>query len=826
MRLLSIFIVFLFCSCLPLFAGDQTVIYEDTVWNGEVSLSEDVLVLPGATLTIQAGTNVVVSPSESTQTQPEFLSPLTEITVRGNLVVNGSESSPVMITMPGADNNTEWAGIYIDGGSLQLSHTTISGADVAVTVINGTAEISESALTGNRHGLIVMQPEAVVSAKNSKFIENKYGIILLNGAKVAQQDCTIRDNEKQDVHEWDTASHIPTEKVYTATEKDDDSAYNSESLLSTVIWKDKVVVNGIVRVPAKSRLIIMPGTVVEFTKSDTNNDGIGENGLLVMGMLIAKGTEEQPIIFRSAEKNPQRGDWDAINIYTSDGFQNLIEYCQIEHAYRAIHLHYSNVVINNSILRNNYRALQFQESLVSVSGNDIYDNKSAMRARDSELLFTDNRIYNNYLGPYIFRITGKVTNNSVIGNALDGLRIREGALAVEGNYLAGNKYGLAVAYAMFGNFTGNVMNDNVESGIALKGTDRVDVAGNFVQSNGGNGISLLNSKATIKGNHISDNIERGIGINSFNGLITENNLLNNKLYAIGLESADDVSAPGNWYGNADLDKVIFDKKDDPSKGSLDYKPVRKGPVPYTWPLAAIDDDTTWEGEFIVPQRLDVNVGSTLRIAPGSVIKFGKKSSLWAFGNFDALGTPERRIKFSALEKTDNKTYWDQLTTERASARFFNCDFENAFMAVHVHFSDVEVRGCTFRNNDSGVRFRGGPVEISNSLFEKNVYGMVSYLARGDIRDNIFTNNDIGILIRAERNGGMKIEHNNIFDNHQHNLRMGDFNPEQDVTAKNNWWGTGDPAENIFDERDEPGIGMAFYEPYAVNAFSIEVKSEK
>jgi len=272
--------------------------------------------------------------------------------------------------------------------------------------------------------------------------------------------------------------------------------------------------------------------------------------------------------------------------------------------------------------------------------------------------------------------------------------------------------------------------------------------------------------------------------------------------------------------------VIFDKNDDPSKGRLDHKPVRKGPVPFAWPLAEINDDTTWDGEFHVLKRLDVNVGSTLKVAPGSVVKFGRKSSLWAFGNFEALGTVDRRIRFTAMEKTDDKTYWDQLTTERASARFSNCDFEYAYMAVHVHFSDVEIDGCTFRNNDSGVRFRGGPVEINNSLFEKNVYGMVSYLARGYIRDNIFTANETGILIRAERNGGMTIERNNIFDNQRHNLRMGDFNPQEDITAKNNWWGEGDPKAKIFDELNEPGIGMAFYEPYAEKAFSIEIKSEK
>ncbi|MGB6972913.1 MAG: right-handed parallel beta-helix repeat-containing protein, partial [Desulfobulbales bacterium] len=787
------------------------MIREDTVWSGEVSVSEDVLVLPGATLTVEAGTTIIVSASESTQTQPEFLSPFTEITVRGKLVVNGSESARVSISMPGADfRGIEWAGIFIDGGSLQLSYTMISGADTAVTVISGTAGISDSALSGNRHGLIVMDAEASVRASNSTFTDNDYGIVLLNGASMEQQNCTITGNEKQDMHEWDTAAHIPAEKVYTATEKDDQSEYQSESLLGTVIWKDKVIVNGIVRVPAKSRLIIMPGTVVEFTRNDTYGDGIGENGLLVMGMLIAKGTEEQPIIFRSAEKNPQRGDWDSINIYTSDGFQNLIEYCQIEHAYRAIHLHFSNVVISNSILRNNYRALQFQESLVKVSGNEIYNNKSAMRARDSELLFTDNRIYDNYLGPYIFRITGRVTNNRITGNSLDGLRIREGALAVEENYLAGNKYGLAVAYAVFGNFTNNVMVDNVESGMALKGTDRIDVAGNFIQGNGGNGISLLNSLAVIKGNHISENNERGIGINSFNGLITENNLLDNKLYAIGLESADDVSAPGNWYGNADLGRVIFDKNDDPSKGRLDHKPVRKGPVPFAWPLAEINDDTTWDGEFIVPRKVTVLQGAILQIEPGSVVKFAEDRGMWVNGSIEAVGEPQKRILFTALNGTTD-VHWHQLMVEKGRGDFINCDFEYANTALHSHDSQINVRSCTFLHNKKGSMFKGGRVEIRQSEFVNNEFGIVPNLAVGFVTGNVIKENKVGILVRDDKEGKVLFRFNHIYNNLRYDVQMGEFN-SGDIDVTNNWWGKDGPV--IFDERQESGIGRARYEPFA------------
>ena len=61
------------------------------------------------------------------------------------------------------------------------------------------------------------------------------------------------------------------------------------------------------------------------------------------------------------------GDWDSINIMNSDKAQNLIEFCQIEDAYRGLHFHFSHVTVADSIIRNNYRGIQFQESVVEIT---------------------------------------------------------------------------------------------------------------------------------------------------------------------------------------------------------------------------------------------------------------------------------------------------------------------------------------------------------------------------------------------------------------------------------------------------------------------------
>ena len=778
-----IFVIILFCPFNVQAATNCEVISSDTVWSGTVSLSEDVLVQKGAVLTILPGTKITISKNESTRTEPEYLSSLPEITVRGTLRAMGHENAPISFTMNSTGDSKDWAGIIVDGGLLEMEWGQVSDAESAITVIKGSVSLKNSTLSNNRHGISVINPDAKVVLEKNIIEANDYGLALLNGATVSKIGCLIRNNDHKDIFQQQSKVRLLDQKEYQAAKPEKKSVYTDESLLSTVIWKDRVVVKGVVRVPTKSKLIIMPGTVIEFSKRDTNGDDIGENGLLVMGVLIAKGTAEQPIVFRSAEKEKRPGDWDAINIYSSDGAQNLIEYCQFENAYRALHLHFSNVSVSHSILRDNYRALQFQESLVRLTENDIYNNKSAIRARDSEVLIANNRIHNNYTGPNIFRVTGQVRENSIVGNYLDGLRIREGSLEVEENFIAGNRYGLTVAYTNFGKYSNNVVSQNLETGLTIKGTDSVAVGNNFVQENGGNGLSLLNSRAIIKGNHIIGNGERGIGIISFEGIISGNNLLDNKLYAIGLDGSGDVQADGNFFGGDDLSVVIYDQQDDQKKGRVNYEKPSETAIPFVWPLANIFSDTVWDGEIHLPRKVTLQLGSSLVVNPGSKIKFARGASLWLNGNFTAVGESENRIAFSALEETVEQEYWDQITTEYAEARLENCDFANANMAFHSHFSVVKIKGCNFRYSESGFRYRGGPVEVHDSLFEKNVFGMVAYFAKADIRGNTLTNNDIGFLVRRERNRGLNIRHNNIFNNKRYNLRMGDFNAAEDVDAR-------------------------------------------
>lgn len=74
-------IFFLFFFFLAPVVSYSLTLSADTVWEGKIIVHEDIVVPEHVTLTVRHGTMVKVSPAESSKIDPEYASPLTEITV-------------------------------------------------------------------------------------------------------------------------------------------------------------------------------------------------------------------------------------------------------------------------------------------------------------------------------------------------------------------------------------------------------------------------------------------------------------------------------------------------------------------------------------------------------------------------------------------------------------------------------------------------------------------------------------------------------------------------------------------------------------------------
>ena len=811
-------LIFLLCL-LPVQTVTGEVLTEDTLWQGEVTLSDDLLVPTGVTLTIAAGTIIIINPAESTRIDPEYISHYTEILVRGSLRAEGTVLQPISFRLAKTgEGDDRWAGIIVDHGEAYLAGSEIRDAEAGLYVVNGTLEMDGSKLSGNRYGIVAQGEETQVSIHNSLLSDNEYGLLTFGEVSLRTENLTFESIANKNVHkaESQTVMLKNFHEYQLDDEKEITRIYKDEALVGQTIWKGRVMIDGIVRVPSEARLIILPGTLVEISKKDTNGDGIGENGLLVQGHFIAKGPPQQPIIFRSAETTRKMGDWDAINILGSDRGQNIIEFCQIEDAYRALHFHFSNVVVAESILRNNYRGAQFQESLVEIRESYFYQNKSGIQARDSEAVFRGNSVFDNHTGANFFRMNLEVYDNTFASNNLEGLRLREGTPRVMKNMFLGNRYGLLVADAVFGEYRENLVAGNLESGISLRNADHLKVAANFIQQNAINGINIRDSRAIIQENLISANGERGIGVQSFTGRIEANNITGNGLYGIGLDGESDVSAINNWWADSDMDAEIFDSQDDSSLGTVTYQPQNEIPFEVVWPFERIASNVSWAGAIGVPASVEIEAGATLHVLPGTTVYFGPEGGLHSHGRIMADGTKTNRIQFLPKEKRGRGS-WGEVIIEQGDASSFSfCEFSDATWGLHLHLTRVAVADCLFTNNDGGLRFRGGPVTIVRSIFKKNRIGIRSFRGVGTIENSEILENEIGIFIR-EKGDGFTIHKNNMHDNERYNVRLGDFNKE-DVDARQNWWGTDQPLDTIFDDRIEPGIGRVDFDSFVLTPF--------
>ncbi len=808
-------------------AGRAAVLTGETVWQGEVVMAEDCLVAPGAVLTIRAGTVIRVQEAESSKTDPEFWSPATELTVRGRLRIEGTADRPVRFLPAAAASRPgtafPWAGIIVDSGSLTGGHLEVSGALAALEVKAGEADLARVSLAGNRYGVVASTALARVRLRGGRITGNDYGVLLLDGGVVEAAAVSVAGNGKRD---WlpltrSRRPDLPPAWTLPAGVRLTRS-YGNEAIVGTVVWRGRVVVDGVVRVGPDARLVVLPGTVVEFVFRDSNGDAIGESGLMIQGQLVAKGTPERPVFFRAQGAEQRPGLWDAINILGSDQRQNLIEYAQIESAYRGVHFHFANVLVNHVQFRGNYRGSQFQESLVTVRDSLYAGNKSALRARDSQVRFVSNRVCANGSGANFYRMDVEVRANRFEGNDGDGLRIREGAARVRANLLAGNRYGLSVSRAVFGRFAGNVLTANIETGLAVRDCDRIVIEDNAVTANGVTGISLRSARVVVQGNLVAGNGERGIGILSFFGRITDNTIAANGEYGIGLDGPGDVDAARNWWGGDDPGRVIYDAADEPGLGRVRFEPLRDTPLPFAWPLRLVRWPVVWAGVVAVPQPVAVVPGGQLTVLPGSEVRFGPGSGLTVAGRIVARGTPERRIRFTALRGRQAKS-WGEISLEYAAGSVVShCDFQYATWGLHVHYTPMTVSWCRFLDSDGGMRFRSGPYEIRDNLFARNRIGLRAYRATAAVRANVFRDNEIGIFVR-EKGGGLSISGNNLYNNERYNLRVGDFDVE-DVTAPGNWWGEGGPGATIFDGRLEPGLGVVRYQPAAARPLALPVES--
>ena len=409
----------------------------DVRMSGHVEVTEDLLVLPGATLTLSPGTELRFGKSESTKVDPEYFFGGTELVVRGTLRADGAK---LLFT-------DRTGGVVVDGGSAFLRDTAISGAEAGLTLVHaGKAAVEGSVTVRDCRSGVALFPgigNAWTGGGALTATGNAVGAVRFPGAPDLPGGFRAGGSEETDTIDWGgrTGSDVPVPP-------DPVPGAGARRIGDTFLDADRtlqgdVIVEGILRVAPGVTLTILPGARLFFTFRDTDGDGIGENGIFLQGNLHAKGTRERPIGFHPAEGNGP-GRWDSINFMASDRGENILEHVEITGAYRGLHAHFSKLRGEDVRVSRCYRGAQFQESEVALSGLSVSASSSALRCRDSNVRIDGFRVDGTVSGANFFRSQVALRDVATGGTGWYGFRFRESRVAWEGGKIARTLVGFSV----------------------------------------------------------------------------------------------------------------------------------------------------------------------------------------------------------------------------------------------------------------------------------------------------------------------------------------------------------------------------------------------
>jgi len=319
-----------------------------------------------------------------------------------------------------------------------------------------------------------------------------------------------------------------------------------ETLWSDTVWNGEVLIDGIVTVAPQVTLQVQPGTIVRFTRFDSNGDDIGEHELFIQGRLQALGTEKQPVLFTSAEAVPRQGDWGALNMMASqDG--NRLEHCVVEYAYRGFHAHFAGGQIKDSLFRYNRRGAQFQESQVTIDGCRFVDNLNGLQFRDSTVTIRNSEVVGGFWGVRGVYCNLTMTGSRIADNRTNGLNLRDSELELDDNRIVANRRGLYLQRCT-GTVRRNRLSHNSEYGLFVE-EGQVTADDNRIKANGRGGVRILNAQLEL----------------------TDNDLGGNDLYALVNDGDTDLQIVGNAWGTDDplqLATLIRDGADRPGCGKV------------------------------------------------------------------------------------------------------------------------------------------------------------------------------------------------------------------------------------------------------------------
>jgi hypothetical protein len=170
--------------------------------------------------------------------------------------------------------------------------------------------------------------------------------------------------------------------------------------------------------------------------------------------------------------------------------------------------------------------------------------------------------------------------------------------------------------------------------------------------------------------------------------------------------------------------------------------------------ATLTEDVTWRGTVLIKGALVVAPQATLRIEPGTTVRFTRiegslgKARLIVMGRIQSIGTAERPILFSVASPAPVKGDWGGillLATEKHN-QFEHTAVEGAETGLEARFSAFTAKSVRVSLSRTGLALRDSVVSVEASGFSACETGIEVHDGEFELRDSSVSTNRLGMLL--------------------------------------------------------------------------------
>ncbi|MBC8019185.1 MAG: right-handed parallel beta-helix repeat-containing protein [Verrucomicrobia bacterium] len=178
-------------------------------------------------------------------------------------------------------------------------------------------------------------------------------------------------------------------------------------------------------------------------------------------------------------------------------------------------------------------------------------------------------------------------------------------------------------------------------------------------------------------------------------------------------------------------------------------------IPTTYENATITEDVSWRGSVVIKGALVVAAQATLRIEPGTVIRFMTVSSsrqlprLVVMGRIQSIGTLDRPILFTAGSATLVKGgAWGGLLLLSSEKRnqLEHCRIEGAETGLEGRFSIVTAKALSITRSTNGCILRDSTASLASSNINDCDTGLEAHDSEVELRDATLAANRRGMSL--------------------------------------------------------------------------------